>query len=675
MAKKWVEVAASPEFNALAPQQQEEARQQYWREVVAPNVPQEQLQAVQSEFDADTLPTIANPSAEPLVIDIVGGQPMPAGDYAQIRQQEGAPDPTEGMSGFDKFMAGMGRSVVETGRGLRQVGSAVADAIPGVDLTDYRRNLQSEIDEARKLDAPLMATGAGALGNAAGYGVQTLVPGGLIGRASMVGRALLPSTIAGNAALGAALGGIEPVATGESRLSNLLAGSAGGAIGAGAGKVIGKAATGARNMLRPSASGIDRAAADILRREAEDAANIMRAQPSQVPGVQRTLAEESLDPGISRLERTLRSTGGRFDAIDRSNNAARIRALESFAGDDAALSAAKADRAQQTKALRDQAMNDTGVDVDAVRTILDDRINRAATRPSVQSALMDVKRSLDAAGDDVFSLYGTRKYIGDLLSGKAGGDKSYAKAATGELMQIKAALDDKLADASPSFAQYLQKYRDLSAPINRMEIGQSLAGRKSGSAILDPVTGAQVLTPAQFSKASRSLDDVAAKATGFAKAKATDILRPGDIAIIKSIQDDLERQAFRATAGSGGNSQTFERLGVQARMARGAGREVVRRIPIVGGHVGDLMGVLDKLRNDQLKERIAYLVANPSEARRVMAALPQAGRDIVSKALAQIGGAAGSASAVTASSQDQPLEVDFQIAPDGSLVPQPSRNP
>lgn len=593
-----------------------------------------------------------------------GTAPTPA-----PRAPEPAPDPTEGMSGFDKFMAGLGRSVAETGRGLRQVGSAVADAIPGVDLTDYRRNLQSEIDEARRLDAPLMATGAGALGNAAGYGVQTLVPGGLIGRA------LLPSTIAGNAALGAALGGIEPVATGESRLSNLLAGSAGGAIGAGAGKVIGKAATGARNMLRPSASGIDLAAADILGREAEDAANIMRAQPSQVPGVQRTLAEESLDPGIARFERTLRSTGGRFDAIDRSNNAARIRALESFAGDDAALSAAKADRAQQTEALRNQAMNDTGVDVDAVRTILDDRINRAATRPSVQSALMDVKRSLDAAGDDVFSLYGTRKYIGDLLSGKAGGDKSYAKAATGELMQIKAALDDKLADASPSFAQYLQKYRDLSAPINRMEIGQSLAGRKSGSAILDPVTGAQVLTPAQFSKASRSLDDVAAKATGFAKAKATDILRPGDIAIIKSIQDDLERQAFRATAGSGGNSQTFERLGVQARMARGAGREVVRRIPIVGGHVGDLMGVLDKMRNDQLKERLAYLVANPSEARRVMAALPQAGRDIVSKALAQAGGAAGSASAVTASSQDQPLEVDFQIAPDGSLVPQPSRNP
>lgn len=93
MAKKWVEVAASPEFNALEPQQQEEARQQYWREVVAPNVPQDQLQSVQSEFDADTLPTIANPSAKPLDVEITGGQSVPAGDYAQMRQQEGAQVP------------------------------------------------------------------------------------------------------------------------------------------------------------------------------------------------------------------------------------------------------------------------------------------------------------------------------------------------------------------------------------------------------------------------------------------------------------------------------------------------------------------------------------------------------------------------------------------------------
>jgi hypothetical protein len=150
----------------------------------------------------------------------------------------------------------------------------------------------------------------------------------------------------------------------------------------------------------------------------------------------------------------------------------------------------------------------------------------------------------------------------------------------------------------------------------------------------------QVLTPAQFSKASRSLDDVAAKATGFKKAKAADILRPGDIAIIKSIQDDLERQAFRATAGSGGNSQTFERLGVQDRIAKGAGREAMGLIP-GGRYVGDLLDILDKSKNDQLKERLAYLLANPEEARRVLNALPPTGASAVRGALEQLAMATG----------------------------------
>jgi hypothetical protein len=251
---------------------------------------------------------------------------------------------------------------------------------------------------------------------------------------------------------------------------------------------------------------------------------------------------------------------------------------------------------------------------------------------------------LDEAGDDIFSLYETRKYIGDLLSGKAGGDKSYAKAATKELMQIRSMLDSKMASASPNFADYLQKYRDLSVPINRMQVGQSLTSRTSGGAVLDPVTGAQVLTPAQFSKASRSLDDVAAKATGFKKAKASEILRPGDIAIIKAVQDDLERQAFRATAGSGGNSQTFERLGVQERITRGAGREALGMVP-GGRYITGLMDVLDKTKNDQLKERLAYLVANPEEARRVLAALPAPQRATVQKTINELTGVAGRAPA------------------------------
>lgn len=61
-----------------------------------------------------------------------------------------------------------------------------------------------------------------------------------------------------------------------------------------------------------------------------------------------------------------------------------------------------------------------------VRGLLDAGIEKNATRPTVQAALNDVKTALSHAGDDVASLYNVRKYIGDLLEGKAGSDKGYA---------------------------------------------------------------------------------------------------------------------------------------------------------------------------------------------------------------------------------------------------------
>lgn len=607
-------------------------------------------------------------------------EPPKDGPWTRYAGADAAPDdPTEGMGFGERVAAGFGRSFVEAGRGLKQAGleavnrtvrnTAVAlyragmeDAArnvvrtAGVDLGARLAELQSEIDEARRIDAPLMATGGGQLGNAVGVATQVLGPAGLARNTGAVS-ALLPSTIRGNAAQGAVLGALQPTATGESQGVNALAGGALGGVGAGAMKLAGGGVNALAARMRGAPSSTEQAAAGILMREADNPQALLARQQSAVPGVQRTLAEQTLDPGIARLERTLRSTERGFDAIDRSNNAARVAAIEAFAGDKAALAAARASRDQQTAAALDRAMQDRGVDIAPVRELLEEGLKRTATRPTVQSALNDVKASLDQAGDDVFSLYGTRKYIDDLLSGKAGADKAYARAATRELLEVKRALDEQLADTSPSFADYLDQYRRLSVPINRMQVGQALISPKSGSAILDPVTGAQVLTPAQFSKASRSLDEIAAKATGFKKARADQILQAGDIAVIKAIQDDLERQAFRATAGSGGNSQTFERLAVTDRMGRQAAKDVVGKLP-GGQYIGGFMEHLDRVRNDRLKERLAYLVANPDEAERVIRALPGPGQAIVRKALTQIGGATGRAAGVTMAA-DQPLEIDI----------------
>ncbi len=88
-----------------------------------------------------------------------GGIPIAGGhdDYQALVEKLNngfvAPDPTAGMSGYDKFMAGAGKSVHDTGQGIGE--------LLGI-------NNQADIARSRQLDGPLMNTGAGKWGDIAG---------------------------------------------------------------------------------------------------------------------------------------------------------------------------------------------------------------------------------------------------------------------------------------------------------------------------------------------------------------------------------------------------------------------------------------------------------------------------------------------------------------------------
>lgn len=147
-------------------------------------------------------------------------------------------DPTEGMSGYQKFMAGAGKAVVDTGRGLQQLGALAGNKL-GLVSDQTRAAIQQQINESQRLDQPLMRTGAGLAGNIAGYAGEIGATAGLGDIAAAAGApgagavsaALNPTTLAGGAASGAALGAIQPVATDQSRLFNVVAGGVGGAAG------------------------------------------------------------------------------------------------------------------------------------------------------------------------------------------------------------------------------------------------------------------------------------------------------------------------------------------------------------------------------------------------------------------------------------------------------------
>lgn len=137
-------------------------------------------------------------------------------------------DPTEGMSGTQKFLAGAGKAFYDVGRGVGQL----------VGLVD-----QKDIDAAKKLDAPLMKSGAGIAGNLTGN-IATALPAMFVPGAN---------TVVGSSVAGGLYGLAQPVATGEDRLNNVGLGAIAGGAGQGIANAIGRAV----QPVRSSLSGVE----------------------------------------------------------------------------------------------------------------------------------------------------------------------------------------------------------------------------------------------------------------------------------------------------------------------------------------------------------------------------------------------------------------------------------
>lgn len=241
-------------------------------------------------------------------------QPQERGPWTAYRRpvaQDVPIDPTDGMSGAEKFLAGTGKAFVDLGRGAAQL----------VGLGD-----QAEIDAARERDQALMRTGAGLTGNVLGNVAASLAPGGAVaagarGLAAVPQLARLAQTIqaaqaarpfaaavAPGVASGALMGALEPVATGESRATNV-------ALNAGAGF---------------AGAAIPRAVARVVRPQTDDAARLLidegvRLTPGQTLGGAFKATEEKLS-SVPLLGDIIK--GAQRRSIEDFNRAAFNRALE-----------------------------------------------------------------------------------------------------------------------------------------------------------------------------------------------------------------------------------------------------------------------------------------------------------------------------------------------------------
>ena len=101
-------------------------------------------------------------------------------------------DPTEGMTGMEKFRAGIGQGMTHVGRSLGNLAGLISD---------------DDMDEALALDSSLLQTGAGLAGSITGQVAATLPMGGAVGGAAKVLTAARGASMAGRGAniLGKAL--------------------------------------------------------------------------------------------------------------------------------------------------------------------------------------------------------------------------------------------------------------------------------------------------------------------------------------------------------------------------------------------------------------------------------------------------------------------------------------
>lgn len=713
MAKKWSEVQAMPEYQTMPDHEKEAARAQYFDQVVAPQVPAEKLREVRATFDAQTGPARQNAARQ------TPEQMQAQIEDERVRMQRQMVD---SMSPYEKFMAGAGRSVDQTWLGLKQVGGAVADAIPGVDLTGFRQRTQGGIDQSRRDDEELMGTGWGTAGNITGTVAQLVTPGAAL-KGTAAARYLLPTTIRGNALQGAALGTLQPTATGESRTENALVGTAAGGGGAAAMKGVAQGYAAGKNALmgsRRASSGVsaevrdngslaakktdvtsvDREAVRAILAEANNPESLRVSAPSALTGVQRNLAEESRDAGIARLTQTLRGQPG-FDwgARDSANNIARTDALEKLAGTDSAMAAAIEARSSAASGAFDKAMQSGPVDISRVVAMLDDAIDAERGNIATQPALREIRALLakdveSAPGlvttvpeDSINVINNARESLGYMLGGRYGGDNAKALAGSRALIGIRDALNKEVGEQVPAFTEFLDAFRNGSGDINRMEVGREILRRSTQNIETDSV-GNRMLASKPLANAIRDLDGIAAKATGFDKAKAEKFMQPADIAMLRAMQDDAERKSFAMSQGNGGNSATNARGGVVDRIGRAALNAGAAVTPY-GQQAKGFVQMLDDNGTQRMKERMAYLVANPGDFRRVLATLPPEGQKILARAVAQlaeafpekeaaqgglasrvattsgmnsagsIGGAFGAATGIAGATQDQPFEVDI----------------
>lgn len=573
-------------------------------------------------------------------------------------------DPTAGMSTTDKFLAGMGKAFADTGRG---VGQLVRDGIevfdrPAPTLSGLITGKKSQtladklglpstadIDESKKLDSSLMNTGAGQAGNFAGNVAITLPTVAVPGAA----------TLRGAATIGALQGAIGPVGTDDSRVQNMLLGGAAGAGGVAAGRVLAGAYQGGKALIEPfTQGGRQKIAGRVIQRFADDPAAVAAAKGGKsVTGATPTIAEETADAGMARLQDAVRSVdpqiAGRIDARLADNNAARVEALRSLTGSDGGREFAVEMRKGTTKPMYDAATS-LGIDFDTLSAAQKGEMTKVMQMPAVQDALGAARENAANHGmkigneGNVAGLHQAKMAMDDKLRDLANqglGDSNKAQAIRAAKDRLVTFMDSMTGGA---YGEARQTFAEMSKPINQMDVVQAILNK--GSSATSDLAGNPRLMPNALTSIVKTPEAEAAlikQATG-GKAgvnRIADILTPEQNNLVRSVINEVDRTGAVARAGNGPGSATAQRMAAQNVLARLIGptglptswAESAIANTIVGKPLNLLYG---GIAEPKIQQELANAVLDPATARQALLAAQKQGIKLPQNMLTELIGQA-----------------------------------
>lgn len=462
-------------------------------------------------------------------------------------------NPTDDMSGFDRFAAGAGKFLTDQARGIGQRVGLVSDA---------------NVAESRSRDAALMKTTGGQAGNLFGA-MATFLPTAMIPGAN---------TLTGAAAIGAATGFLQPSLSTKESITNTALG--GLAAPAAMGLVRGGQAVsqGAKGLLEPlTKGGQERIAQRVLQSSATDpvkAAQFASSAKEIVPGSKPTLAQVARDPGLAQLERTMLNNPEYAPALSQrfgAQRAARLDAVQNVAGKGDYYDLIK----QGRKVFADEDYGKAiaqGFDQDMAK-VMQPQIESLMQRPSIKAAQSDAVRLAAESGktlDNFGSVEGMdwiKKALDNQISKASIPGSSIGKADLAALTQTKNDLMLTIEQIAPAYKAANQNYAAMSRQVNGMEVARDLLGKlnKPGSKYAQPGT-AKEMGDAYSTELAKSIDSVK-KATGMNKGLA-DVMPTRDIYSLENVARDLGRKSAAENMGRATGSNTVQNMASQNMLRR-----------------------------------------------------------------------------------------------------------